>query len=137
VPRDSVKSGRGSGLALFVFAVPAVMESGVVAFVALGLPEAAEASPFGRGGTFAVCVVAAVLSVVGAVLAWRGVGRSLGSVLALLLGVAAGLVALIAFVFLFSGSVVLVLAVLLIHAAFSIAMIARAVARATSMSARR
>jgi hypothetical protein len=42
-----------------------------------------------------------------------------------------------AFSFLFAGSVVLVFAMLLIHATFSIAMIARAVARSTPAGADR
>lgn len=137
MPRGVVKSGHGGGLALFLFTVPAVLEPGVTALATLGFPEVAEASPFGCAGTVAVCLAAAGLAVAGAVLALRGVGGALRSTLAVLLGAAAGLVAVMAFYFLFAGSVVLVFAMLLIHATFSLAMIARAVARSTPTSTSR
>lgn len=131
MPRGAVKSGHEGGLTLFMFTVPAVLEPGVAALATLGFPEVAEASPFGREGAVLVCLVSAGLAVAGAVLVLRGAGGALKSSLAVLLAAAAGLVALMAFYFLFAGSVVLAFAILLIHATFSLAMIARTVARST------
>jgi hypothetical protein len=126
VPRESVESQRTGGLGLFLFAAPAVVESSVAALAAAMFAEIAGSSPLDRIGTIAVGVAAAVLSAFGAVLAFRRAVGALATVVALGLGVVGGLLALIAFAFLFAGGASLIFGVLLVHAVFSIAMIVRA-----------
>ncbi|GAA1608307.1 hypothetical protein [Actinoplanes couchii] len=127
--RESVGPENIGGLALFLFVTPAVVEPGVTALAAVMFPEVADASPVGRLGTVVVGIAAAVLAVAGAVLALRRTSGLPASVVAVLLSVASGLLALTAFFFLFSGGALLILAVLLVHAVFSIVMIVRAVTR--------
>ncbi|KUL27784.1 hypothetical protein ADL15_33635 [Actinoplanes awajinensis subsp. mycoplanecinus] len=118
-----------NGLALLLFGLPGVIEPAVVAFAATGFPEVADASPFGREGTVIVGVVAAVAAAVGAIVAWRGVSGPFRAATAILLGIVAALVALMAFAFLVSGTVVFVLGVLMIHTAIAVCVIGREVLR--------
>ncbi|SDT80895.1 hypothetical protein [Actinoplanes derwentensis] len=129
MPRESVKPGRAGGLGLFLLAVPAVVEPAVTALAVAMFPEIADASLLGGAGTIAVGVAAAVLAAVGAALALRGTRGLAASIIAVLLSVAGGLVALVAFSLLFAGGALIIFAILLLHAAFSIAMIVRAVTR--------
>lgn len=125
------------GLGLFLFAAPAVVEPAVTALAAVMFPEVAEASPVGRAGTVILGVAAAVLSVASVVLALRRARGPVVTIVAVLLSVAGGLLALTAFFFLLQGGALLVLAVLLLHAAFSVAMIVRAVTRSRPVGADR
>src|SRR5690349_312803 len=107
--------------------VPAVIEPVVTGVAATGFEEIADASPLGAHGTFAVGGAAAVVSVVGAIFALRGVDGLLRSCVAVLLGVFAGIIAVVAFILLLAGGMPILFAILLLHATFSIGMIARAV----------
>ncbi|WP_264653241.1 hypothetical protein [Actinoplanes cyaneus] len=120
------------GFALLLWAVPAVIEPLTLAFAASGLPEVADASPYGRAGTVAVAVLAAVLSAFGATLAWRGASAALRGVTAVLLAVVAVLIGLMTFYFFFSGPMFVAFGILLLHATISICVLTRAVLRAAS-----
>lgn len=137
MPKESAGPEHVGGLALFLFAAPAVVEPGLLALAAGTFPEVADASPLGRLGTIGLAVAAAVLSAAGAGLALRDSNSRRASAIAILLGVAGGLLALIACVFLFEGGALLILAILLLHAVFSIAMIIRAVTRSRPVGGRR
>lgn len=128
--KRSAEARRMDGLALLLWGVPAVIEPLALAFAAAGLPEVADASPFGRVGTVVVAVLTAVLSAVGAILAWRGGSGVFRGVTAVLLAVAAVLVGLMTFYFLFSGAMFVAFGILLLHATISICVLTRAVLQA-------
>ncbi|BCY08798.1 hypothetical protein [Actinoplanes sp. L3-i22] len=117
------------GFALVLFGLPAVVEPALVAVAATAFPEIADASPYGRTGTLVIGLLAATVSAVGVILAWRGISGTPRAATAVLLGVAAGLVGLLAFTLLLGGGMLLIFAILLIHGTFSICVIAREVLR--------
>ncbi|GIE84615.1 hypothetical protein Are01nite_10950 [Actinoplanes regularis] len=118
------------GLALLLWAAPAVIEPLALAFAAWGLPEVADASPFGRAGTVVVAVSAAVLSALAAILAWRGISGALRGVTAVLLTVVTVLVGLMTVHFFFSGAMFVAFGILLLHATISICVLTQAVLQA-------
>ncbi|MEV0902377.1 hypothetical protein [Actinoplanes sp. NPDC049802] len=135
--RGSSADGRMSGFALTLNALFAVIEFGVVAMAAAGFEEVADAAPFGRTGTIALCGVSAVITCAGAVLAWRGVSGPVGALTGILLAASIGLTALLALSLVTAGGAMIILVVPLAHAVFSMATIVWAIRRAVPMVERR
>jgi choline-glycine betaine transporter len=109
--------------------VTAVVELLVVALASAGFDEVSDAAAFGRPGTTVAAVVIAVVALLATVLAWRGVTGVVRGVTATVVFVVDGIVALMALIFLIAGGTPIIFAVLLAHAAFSVALIGRAVLR--------
>ena len=127
--KSSAQAARTSGLALMLLFTTAAIELLVVAFASMGFDEVADASPFGRPGTTAAVVLIEVTALVATVVAWRGGVGAVRGVSATGTFIAVGIVAMMALFFLIAGGTPIILAILLAHAAFSIAMIGRAVLR--------
>lgn len=121
------------GFALLLWAAPAVIEPLTVAFAASGLPEVADASPYGCTGTVAVAVLASVLSTVGAILAWRGMSGALRGVMSALLAVIAVLLGVLYFSFFFSGAMLVGFGILMLHATISVCVLTGAVLQAAAV----
>jgi hypothetical protein len=77
----------------------------------------------------------AVIALVGTVVAWRGATGMAGGITATVVFGAVGITATMALYFLISGGAPVILAVLLAHTAFSVAMIGRAVLRSAPTEA--
>jgi choline-glycine betaine transporter len=129
VVRSSAGVTRTSGLALALLVVTAVIELLVVAFASAGFEEVSDASAFGPPGTTVAAGVIAVVALLATVVAWRGVTGVVRGITATVVFAAAGIIAVMALFFLIAGGTPIILAVLLAHAAFSVAMIGRAVLR--------
>ena len=130
--KSSTGAVRASGLALTLQCATALIELMVVAIAAAGFDEVADASPLGRQGTIVAAVALCVVTLIGAGAAWRGVSGALRTTVAILVFVGVGIIALMAFFFLIAGGVPIVFAVLLTHAALSVALIGRTVLGAPS-----
>lgn len=127
--RSATGVSRTGGFALVLLFATAAIELLVVAIATAGFDEVAEASPFGRPATIVVAAVAAGIACVGAILAWLGVSGALRTITAVLVFVAVGVIAVMVLFFVIAGGTPIILGVLLAHAAFSLAMIGRAVLR--------
>jgi hypothetical protein len=134
VARSAVKASRTSGFALGLFLVTALIPLFVVAFAAAGFDEVADASPFGWPGTAIVLAVVAVVTLAGAVVAWRGSGGVVRSLTAIGAFVMVAVVVLMAGYFVVAGGLAMGFAILLLLAAVEIALIGNAVLQSPSGS---
>ncbi|MET0415227.1 MAG: hypothetical protein ABW022_04295 [Actinoplanes sp.] len=116
-----------SGFALGLLVAIAAIQLFVVAFASAGFDEVADASPFGRPGTALVATAIAAVALIGGVVAWRGASGPIRTITAVAVFAAVGVAALMAFALLVAGGPAIIMAILLVLAAFSIAMIGRAV----------
>lgn len=98
--------------------------------------EVADAAPFGRPGTAVLGIGGSMIVVAGAVLGRHGTTGTTRAFTAPLLFVVTGLIAVMVMYFAVGGAVTLVLAVLMAHATFSVAMIGRAVLQSAPTTAR-
>lgn len=129
-------TSRTSGFALGLLVVTAVIQLSVVAVASAGFDEVAGASPFGRPGTAVAAGVIAVVTLVGAVVAWRGGVGAVRAITAIVVFIAVGIIAMMALSFLVAGGITIGFALLLVLTAVSMAMIGRAVLQSPSRSGR-
>ncbi|AGZ43785.1 hypothetical protein [Actinoplanes friuliensis] len=125
----STASSRWTGLLMWL--LPPLFELPVVVALCSGVPEVAREAVFGAPGTQVVVLLAFVASVGGFVAAARGTSGLVQAGIAGILAIAAGVVAALGAGFLTGGGF-LVLGLLLVHSAVSIAMLARATLRRTT-----
>jgi hypothetical protein len=106
---------------LLLWAAGPVFELPVVALAVSSFPDVASEAAFGSAGSQAVAILALVLVLAGVALAWVGpIATGLRRVLAVLLWVASGFLAVLMLGFLGSGTWV-VFAILLAHSAVAAA----------------
>jgi hypothetical protein len=136
VVKSASVTSRTSGFALGLLVVTAVIQLFVVAVASVGFDEVAGASPFGRPGTAIAAGVIAVVTLVGAVVAWRGGVGVVRVITAMVVFISVGMIAMMAMSFVVAGGTTLAFAILLILAAVSLGMIGRAVLQSPSGSGR-
>ena len=132
---SSVNAGGSHRTGLLLWLFPPLFELPVVLVMCSGFDEVAREAVLGTPGTQLALAAVLVVVAVGAVVAWRGAVGSARVVTAALLFVAAGVTGALLIGFLTGGAYVII-AVLLAHSAVSLAMIGRAVLRATPTAGR-
>jgi hypothetical protein len=116
-----------SGFLLLFLLLTTVVELVGVAVATPVVDEIGAASLFGRDGTVAVTIVAAVIACAGVIVAWRGIGGTPRAVTAVLLFAAAVVVLVLTISLLTSGNLAIGFAVGLLPAFVWILLIGRAV----------
>lgn len=124
--RASAEASRTGGFALVMLCTTAVIELLVIGFASAGFDEVADASPFGRPGTAIVFAVFAVVTLIATVVAWRGGVGAVRVITVSVLSIAVAIVVAMAMLFVTAGGITVGFAILLLLAAISMGMIARA-----------
>jgi hypothetical protein len=117
-----------SGFLLFLWFIAPVVELGGVLLFCAAAPDLADDTAFGSSTTELITAFALVVTVVGAVLAWRRVSGSVRVITAVALFLAAALTVALGVSFA-TGGVLALFTLLMAHSALFIALIGRAVLR--------
>ncbi|MBB2945344.1 tryptophan-rich sensory protein [Actinoplanes lutulentus] len=130
VEQTSRRDSAG-GFTLLMLSTTASILLLTVTLLVAASEDVAEATVFGKAGTVAVTVGAAIVVCVSAVIAWRGSGSAVRAVAVGMSIVAAVLVATLAYLFLFSDNTQFGAGLLLVCAAVLVALGGREVAHAS------
>ncbi|OJF11092.1 hypothetical protein EDD30_6756 [Couchioplanes caeruleus] len=132
---SSTGARQRGGLALLIWLAGPLFELAGVLLIYAGMPDVVEDVGFSSPVTQVMVLAVLVVTVGGALLAWRGVTGTARWVVAAALFVAAGLTAALGLAFI-TGGILAVFTILMLHSALSIAFVGRAVLRSSASEGR-